>query len=204
MVYDFSNDWFDQSAKPVWEHFIPRLKPKRVLEIGSYEGASACFLIDTVCPHQALELHCVDTWEGSAEHAGTDMAAVKARFTANTMDAVEAAEYPATLRVYRMRSDEALPSMLAQLGPNYFDLVYIDGSHQAPDVLFDALLGFKLLRIDGAMVFDDYNWQREPAAERDLLLVPRPAIDAFVNLYTRKLDIINSPLSQLFVRKIAD
>ncbi len=202
--YDFSNSWFDDCARPVWKDFIPRLKPKRVLEIGSYEGASACFLIDTVCQHQALELHCVDTWEGSAEHAGTDMAAVKARFTANSMEAIEAAEYPATLRVYRMRSDEALPSMLTQLGPNYFDLVYIDGSHEAPDVLFDALLGFKLLRIDGALVFDDYNWQAEHPAERDLLSVPRPAIDAFVNLHMRKLDIINSPGPQLFVRKLSD
>ncbi len=204
MAYDFSNSWFDDGARPVWREFIPRLRPKRVLEIGSYEGASACFLIDTVCQFQPLELHCVDHWRGSAEHAGTDMDAVRKRFRANIEVAGKNAAFPLSLYVHDMRSDSALPMLLAQGKSGYFDLVYVDGSHESPDVLLDALLGFKLLRIGGALVFDDYNWQLEPASERDLLSVPRPAIDAFVNLYTRKLDIINSPMSQLFVRKASD
>ncbi len=204
MAYEFSNDWFDCCARPVWREFIPRLRPKRVLEVGSYEGASACFLIDTVCAFQPLELHCVDHWRGSAEHAGIDMSAVRQRFRANIEIAGKNAKNPLSLYVHDMRSDIALPRLLTRLGPNYFDMVYVDGSHEAPDVLLDALLGFKLLRCGGALVFDDYNWQAEQPAERDLLSVPRPAIDAFVNLYTRKLDLLNSPLSQLFVRKVSD
>jgi hypothetical protein len=41
----FTADWFDATAKPVWSQFIPDLPAGRVLEVGSYEGASACYLI---------------------------------------------------------------------------------------------------------------------------------------------------------------
>ena len=39
-----------------------------------------------------------------------------------------------------------------------FDLIYIDGSHSAKDVLLDSLLAWRLLRPGGAMVWDDYEW----------------------------------------------
>jgi len=50
MGYEFTNDWFQTKAKPVWDEIMPQILPKRILEIGSYEGASACYLIDTVAP----------------------------------------------------------------------------------------------------------------------------------------------------------
>ena len=39
---------------------------------------------------------------------------------------------------------------------NNFDLIYIDASHYAPDVLSDAVLAFKLLKPGGILIFDDY------------------------------------------------
>ena len=36
------------------------------------------------------------------------------------------------------------------------DLIYIDGSHLAKDVLSDAILSWKLLKPSGVMIFDDY------------------------------------------------
>jgi predicted O-methyltransferase YrrM len=90
---------------------------------------------------------------------------------------------------------------------NYFDLAYIDGSHQAPDVLFDAVAAFRLVRPGGLIIFDDYLWtgapQREGAAV-DLLHCPKPAIDAFTNLYRQKISLIPAPLLQLFVAKVTD
>ena len=45
-MYYFSNDWFNQSAKTVWDQIVPKLNPTNVLEIGSYEGASAVYMIE--------------------------------------------------------------------------------------------------------------------------------------------------------------
>lgn len=47
---------------------------------------------------------------------------------------------------------------LCQLPVNAFDFYYVDGSHVAPDVMADAVLGWRLLKPGGIMVFDDYEW----------------------------------------------
>jgi hypothetical protein len=35
------------------------------VEIGSYEGASACYLIEKLATSKEIELHYADTWEGA-------------------------------------------------------------------------------------------------------------------------------------------
>jgi len=37
-----------------------------------------------------------------------------------------------------------------------YDIVYIDGSHVANDVLQDAVLVWQLVKVGGFMIFDDY------------------------------------------------
>lgn len=39
-----------------------------------------------------------------------------------------------------------------------FDLIYIDASHFPDDVLEDAVLSFQLLKNNGLLIFDDYNY----------------------------------------------
>ena len=77
--YNFTNNWFENTAKNFWDKLIPYIKPKTILEIGSYEGKSACYLIDKLAANGELEIHCVDTWEGRIEKkaAGTDMKSVR-------------------------------------------------------------------------------------------------------------------------------
>ena len=36
-----------------------------------------------------------------------------------------------------------------------YDIIYIDGSHEARDVLEDAVLAYRLLKIGGLLIFDD-------------------------------------------------
>ena len=75
---------------------------------------------------------------------------------------------------------------LAKDNTNGFDFIYIDGSHQAPDVMTDACASFNLLRVGGIMVFDDYLWdQKIPNLHR-----PKLAIDMFVNLFEQRLRIV--------------
>ena len=68
LQYEFTNKWFDHTAKEVWDSLIPKINPTRILEIGAFEGKSACYLIDMLAQKKQIELHCVDTWEGGVEH----------------------------------------------------------------------------------------------------------------------------------------
>jgi hypothetical protein len=70
--------------------------------------------------------------------------------------------------------------------------------------LLDAILSFRLLRVGGVIAFDDYLWSEELESGRDPLRCPKPAIDAFTNLYLRKIDILSAPLYQMYVTKISD
>lgn len=208
-AYQFTNDWFQDCAKSVWDHLIPQLNPIRILEIGSYEGASACYLIDTLSPQNNLEIHCIDTWEGGLEHkpggvSCSDMSAVEGRFSRNIRIAREAAAHSVDLHVHKGPSDLELARLLSSKMKNYFDLVYVDGSHQASDVLCDAVLSFRLLRNGGVIIFDDYLWYENLPYGQDPLLCPKIAIDSFTSIYCRKIRIITAPLYQIYIQKICD
>jgi len=69
-----------------------------------------------------------------------------------------------------------------------FDFIYIDGSHQAPDVLEDTLLAWRLLKKGGILIWDDYDWG-EQYQEREK---PKVAIDAFLYIFEGKYKIISS------------
>ncbi len=208
--YQFTNSWFLGSASKNWDTLIPQyIKPQTILEVGSYEGASACYLIEKLAVQDAIEIHCIDTWEGGVEHqtgglAEVNMQSVESRFLHNTQSAANRTGNKVDLHIHKGYSDVCMAQLLSQGKKGYFDFVYIDGSHQAPDVLCDAILGFKLLKTGGIMVFDDYLWHEELTTGRDILRCPKPAIDAFVNLFFRKINVIPMPLYQIYVQKISD
>jgi predicted O-methyltransferase YrrM len=204
--YQFSNNWFESTAKNVWDQIIPQIKPTKILEVGSYEGASACYLINQRAKEAPIELHCVDTWEGGVEHksGGIDMGSVESRFNHNVQLAIKAAANKVELVLHKGYSDVCLSRLLGNGRKNYFDFIYIDGSHQAPDVLCDAVLGFRLLRVGGMMAFDDYLWAESLPGGKDPLRCPKPAIDAFINLNFRKIHILPAPLYQLYIQKLSD
>lgn len=193
---EFTNDWFGATGRYIWDKILPQLGPKRILEIGSYEGRSACFLIEKLSG--PLEFHCVDTWEGGAEHKRIDMSLVKRRFDSNTKAAIANSKNEVNLKTHIGRSDTILSQMQVEY-KDYFDFIYIDGSHVAADVLCDAVLAFRLLRSGGVMCFDDYLWKDEAA---DPINCPKVAIDAFTLIYCRQLEVMALPPTQLFVEKL--
>ena len=86
---------------------------------------------------------------------------------------------------------------LRTLPLNSYDIVYIDGSHTAPNVMFDAALSWSLLKKRGIMIFDDYmlDWELPPQ-ER-----PKIAIEAFLRIFKKELQIIHQDY-QVIVKKI--
>lgn len=197
---EFTNNWFTPH-KETWNHIVPQYDPRIIVEVGSYEGQSACFLIQLLGNLHPLEIYCIDTWLGGQEHARIDMAVVEDRFERNIGECVASVAHNVSVTKVKSASDYALAHFLAQGKANQIDMIYIDGSHEAPDVLVDAVLGFKLLRVGGLMVFDDYLWGQGPTS--DPITNPKLAIDGFLNCYQRKIQCHPwIPLAQLYCRKL--
>jgi hypothetical protein len=200
--FRFSQDWFSNHI-PAWEKVISRVRPLRLIEIGCYEGRATSYMIQRCSEFGPLWLSCIDTWSGSVDLSPAQMAGVEERFDSNVALAISKIDTPVTFRKLKQPSSSALIHLLSSAEKRY-DLIYIDGSHAAPDVLLDAVLAFRLLRIGGVMIMDDYLWSMEPQRSIDLLNTPKLAIDAFTSIYMRKLRILSDfPNSQCFVEKIA-
>ena len=199
--YEFTLDWFSRLI-PIWEPLLARLKPARILEIGSFEGRSTCYLIETCARTNHIEIYCVDTWEGGIENDKKTMPEVERRFDHNVAIAKTRAPHGATVKKLKKKSVTALAEILSSNQPP-FDLIYVDGSHQALDVLTDSIMAFQLLRVGGVMIFDDYLWSWDPEGKQDTLNMPKAAIDSFINLFQRKLRVISGlPIYQLYIEKL--
>jgi predicted O-methyltransferase YrrM len=194
--YQFTKDWFHWSPE-VWTQLIPMLPERRgggreFLEIGSFEGRSAVWIMENMM-QDGDHLTCVDTWEGGEEHSEEDMEAVHARFYHNMQ--VAQAKFPerryASVHYYSIAQLSAAITECME-----YDFIYIDGSHIAKDVLTDACMAWQVLKPKGIMVFDDYMWGNP----RDILHRPKPAIDAFTNIFAEEVDIVHVGY-QLVVRK---
>jgi glycosyltransferase involved in cell wall biosynthesis len=139
-VVEFTNNWFDTTARAIWDQLIPRIRPERILEVGSYEGASACYLIGQCAQERPIEIYCIDTWEGGSEHksSGVDMASIETRFHHNVAAAAAASKHPVRIFTLKGRSERMLVDLSSRHFLEYFDLIYIDGSHEAPDVFMNS------------------------------------------------------------------
>jgi len=190
-AYKFTKDWFSWSP-PVWEQLIPTLPGlKDFLEIGTYEGRAAVWIVENMM-EDGGEIICVDTWEGGEEHTNGEMDGAEARFDHNCV--VVENKFPN--RKIRKHKGSSHFSLSTLAGWKHFDFIYIDGSHIAKDVLTDACMAWPLLKKGGIMVFDDYLWGDMSRPNH----VPKPAIDAFVNIFIEELKVVHIGY-QFIVRK---
>ena len=192
--YQFTKDWFNW-APEVWNQLTPMLSGtagyRNFLEIGSFEGRSSVWIAENMMQEGDL-LRCIDTWEGGEEHGEENMSEVEERFRANLTLVTE--KFPERRIIQQKGTSVAMLSWLHD--KQTFDFIYIDGSHTAPDVLTDACMSWPLLNNGGMMVFDDYMWGNP----RDILHRPKPAIDAFCNIFAEEAEIVHVGY-QLVVRK---
>ncbi len=201
--YEFTVDWFSQYW-PNWLTLTADQTISKILEIGSFEGRSACTMIDHFSKTAPLEVFCIDDWAGGADHNEFDMEVVEQRFNHNIQQAVTATANAVKVQKCKGTSIEMLAALLANGYRNYFDLIFIDGSHEAPDVLSDLVVSYQLCAIGGLIIVDDYLWSDVPHGSEDLLAMPRLAVDAFGRLFTRKVALWGGlPLYQVYFRKTA-
>ena len=193
-----SQTWF-ASQQPVWHRvLLPVIEERKreatgvisALELGSWEGASASWLLCHACDSSALSrLVCVDHFDKLRTPAGAERAA---KFSHNTR---LTGLWP-RLEVVADFTVAALSRLLVKR--REWDFIYVDASHEAADTLLDAMLAWKGLRQGGVIVFDDYLWPDHP---HDSPLHPKPGIDAFLAVHSHELEVLHRGY-QLMARKL--
>jgi predicted O-methyltransferase YrrM len=186
--YNFSRDYFG----PVIQNFqinVSKLQgtPCKILEIGAFEGRSTTWMADNLLAHPDARLDTIDL------HPQPPL-----------RDNLAKCDCPEKINLHLGRSRDILRTLPLAT----YDFVYIDGSHATVDVLEDAVLSFRLIKINGILAFDDYLWDD---SKYNAYGCPRPAIDAFMSIYADspryvplviRLSTVRN--TQVWVQKIAD
>lgn len=195
--YKFSQNWFLNVCQ-YWPQLFNSIgwnskEAKMILEIGSFEGQSTCWILENLIDRDDSQMYCLDTFavtldtlvgEEKNQTGKDDLDNLFARF----MENVCVTGKEDLVKVFVGDSKYNLSKLIAE--DLSFDFIYVDGSHQAKDVLADAVLSWMLLKKGGLIIFDDYLYG---AFEDDLRAAPKIAIDSFINCYSDEIRIIRTP-----------
>lgn len=179
----FTSDWWTRKI-PDWTRFIRPLfrgVPTRALEVGSYEGRSASWILKQLLNHPESSLICVDRWTDDA---------IEDRFDRNIRLSGLGA------RVHKGKGDAF--DVLRRL-ESTLDLVYLDADHRSSATLALTVLVWPRLRRGGVLVWDDYGWHRERVDHPDR--TPARGIDAFLSLWEGQYELLWKNY-QVAVRKL--
>lgn len=162
-----------------WKQWLARFigRPVNALELGSFNGTSAVWLLQHILTHPDSRLTCVDSLEGIPSLPELKEDRLRGIFFENTKP------WSQQVRLIAGRTTEVLPLMVHQ--GLRFDFFYIDASHIARDVLFDAVLCYQLSKEGSVIIFDDYDlqWTLEE-------LPCRVGVDAFLSAHDKYVRVI--------------
>jgi predicted O-methyltransferase YrrM len=154
------------------------------IEIGSFEGRSTLWILENLLRHPSSRLYCVDTFQAEIEARHQAVDAIFDTFSKN----VQESEGREKVIVSKGASKDFLARLMRD--GVCADFIYVDGSHRAPMVLLDLVMGFSLLKVGGLMICDDYLWSMERPRFQDVLNSPKISIDAFTTIYRRQIEIL--------------
>lgn len=161
----FTKDW--SSARYAWPDALAHLERSggRALEVGTFEGQATIWLAQWLYDGPLSPGHVVTvdpmTFEGQGAEDGPKLRkAWRERLYANTQEYVLADR----MTVIRGYSHVVMPL----LSDESFDVVYIDGDHEADAVAGDARQAGRLVRLGGTIIFDDYGVESKyPGVRRE-------------------------------------
>ncbi|KAF9652093.1 glycosyltransferase family 8 protein [Thelephora ganbajun] len=187
-----TQDWFSGNI-PLWTSFMPLVGTPnpQILEIGSWEGRSATFLLTSPLCANGGSITCIDHFDLFATPAGRERhkrVLHNLSLTGRPFKVIEKFSVPGLMTLL----EEAAKGEITG-----FDWLYIDGSHRADDTFLDAELAWRLANEGAIFIFDDYLWYAQP---HDSPHRPKPGIDAFMKLHKDEFEIISSSY-QMVLRK---
>jgi hypothetical protein len=178
-------DWFKRTGAETFfaRNLLPLAGQKLdFLQIGAYTGDATEWLFEHILTNPESTLTDVDPWTGSDEpaHYTLDWKSVEDTYLERHKDKIESGR----LKVFKGTSDEFFSSDEGKRG---FHFIYIDGNHEAAQVLKDGLNAIYRTGIGGIVAFDDYMW----TLGKGLWADPKPAVDAIYYCHSNKLEVID-------------
>lgn len=174
ITQDENSNWFCYNLQFLVKN-LPSLnsslRVKKILEIGSFEGRSAIFFLSYF---NNSSIDCVDTWEGSDEHNKKIFSKIESNFDQNTLKFVKQNK----LKKFKQTSD-----FFFKKNNELYDLIYIDGDHDAAQVSKDLKNSWNCLKNGGVLVLDDYLWW----FYKDLRKNPSTPINSFLSKYKNSI-----------------
>ena len=141
------------------------------VEIGSYIGASTCFIAAGIKKKGSGQLHCIDTWQNQGMTEGKRD--TLAEFKKNTT------KYKDLIIPQRGDSRE-----LAKTFKKPIDFLFIDGDHSYESVRMDVEAWFPKLNPGALVLFHDIGWAK--GVQQVIDEIVRPVVkfeDRLPNLY---------------------
>jgi predicted O-methyltransferase YrrM len=128
------------------------------LEIGMAFGVSTLFICEALRRREKASRHVVIDPFQRTDWRGIGLRNVAAAGCLEMVDFIEE------------RSEFALPKLLAE--ERTFDFVFVDGLHTFDQALVEFYYLNRMLKVGGAMIFDDANWPSIRAATRYIATYP--------------------------------
>tara|TARA_Y200000002_G_scaffold381983_1_gene397557 strand:+ start:820 stop:2850 length:2031 start_codon:yes stop_codon:yes gene_type:complete len=154
-----------------------------ILEVGCYQGEATSWFLRNLCQNSKSRMYAIDTFEGSPEYVETDFISIKEAFYRN----IQKTGKDSQVTVMETTSYLGLIELNKQnKSKPFLDIIFIDASHEAADVMSDGVLSFPLLKEGGVMIFDDYIWEKLVQKHYQ----PKLAIDAFLDIMKPYVKII--------------
>jgi tetratricopeptide (TPR) repeat protein len=182
--YQFSQDNFTFSL-PVWTEYLKEFTDKpelQVLEVGSVEGMSSCWLLDRMLTNSTARLTCIDK----------DFPKV---FDYNIKQTTVAQKVN--------KLDGHSHQLLAALPKEFYDLIVLqDRIKETQHTKQNAFLAWNLLKVGGIIIFRAYGWKNPKNPDWQ----PKIGVDAFLETVRGKMEMLHcAPSSmQAIVRKTSN
>ena len=147
MTYSFSTNWFKISEiKKNILNIVDTTHSHNILEIGSFEGASACFFSDNLLETSDSTLTCVDPFDVQDETTSLTQT-TKSVFYEN----IKKSKNYDKIKVIELYSKN-----FYKINTKKYDIIYIDGSHLLKDITIDFINCLNIIEDNGIIWMDDY------------------------------------------------
>jgi len=150
MKHPRPHGWFRRHANefiPIVQRFAG--KPICYVEVGTWTGDSAEWVAAHILTHKHARGHGIDPYLFDVKHSQEEVDSVKQRAWSRLSGAMDRGQW----RWWYEDSKKVLRDHAEAFAP--IDILYLDGSHDAWDIVQDFSLAWPMLKSGSVVIFDD-------------------------------------------------
>ena len=152
--YKFTQYWFHDNIalKNELHNYVNINQKLNILEIGNFEGLSACFFSDNYLDHDESKLYCVDPYYKTGTVSGITTKCIDENTENIFIENLNKIKNQHKVTKKKMTSDEFFEN-----NDIIFDIIYLDGCHEPHYIKRDIDNAFKFSKKDSIIWMDDYG-----------------------------------------------